>query len=244
MTTSPDYSTATNMAYEVLAQCKDFSLPIYVRDILKRYSDIRVLAYDEASLKYQLNQEILLERSEFGFTMVRCGKRIILYNEKKNLEIIRFTMAHELGHCVLEHISDDDNSNKEANCFARNLLCPIPIVRELQIEVVEDYMELFAVSKPMAAASMSFANYDFNLINEVLYSRMKDLLMCHMSRYSLAKLYGYPNVSQANSRQINGKAYQGNDRVEESAITYLNQGFSAFVAEEERELLDRLKFGE
>ena len=208
---------------------------------MKRYSDIRVLAYSEVSTKYKIDHELLLERSEFGFTMVQRGRRIILYNEIKGFEIIRFTMAHELGHCVLGHISDDDEANKEANCFARNLLCPIPIVREMQIETVEDYMELFAVSKPMAAISMSFVSDDFDLINEALYDRMKDLLMCHMTGYSLAELNGCPKESQTNSRQNNTYLI---DRVRESAIVYRDYGFDAFVAKEEKELLDRLMLGE
>jgi len=240
MTISPDYLTATNAAYEILARCAHFSLPIYVRDILKRYPDIKVLAYGEAFLKYKIDRTILLERSEFGFTMVRHGKKIILYNEKKGLEIIRFTMAHELGHCVLGHISDDDVSNKEANCFARNLLCPIPIVKELDIEAVDDYMDLFAVSEPMAAASMSFANCDYNLINEALYSRMKDLLISHMAGFDLAESYGHPDNIISDQGRPEHNTYQNANAPKPLAISY----FNVFVPEEERDLLDRLKLGE
>ena len=81
MTTSPDYFSATNMAYEVLGQRKNFTLPVYVRGILDQYPDIRVLSYGEACTKYKIDRVVLSERSEFGFTMIQGGKRIILYNE-------------------------------------------------------------------------------------------------------------------------------------------------------------------
>lgn len=239
MTTSPDYSMATNMAYEVLSQYRNFSLPIYVKEIIGRYLDIRVLTYTEAELKYGLSSDILMERSNHGFTMVRRGKRIILYNEKKDLQIIRFTLAHELGHCILEHVVDDEASDKEANCFARNVLCPIPVIKELKIQTVDDYVDVFAVSEPMAAASMGFAGYDFNLINHNLYNKMQNLLMCH----TLVELHGYPDNVTPISRRLerNEYIYMSHTR---RATAHRKSEFNFYVTEEEKELLDRLKFGE
>ncbi|MDD4391102.1 MAG: ImmA/IrrE family metallo-endopeptidase [Eubacteriales bacterium] len=192
MTTSPDYRIATNMAYQTLSQCKNFSLPIRIKGIVRIYPDVKILSYSKADSKYGLSSDMLMEQSEHGFTMLKRGRRIILYNEKKDIETKRFTVAHELGHCVLEHAKDDDTSNKEANCFARNILCPIPVVKELQIETEDDYAGFFAVSEPMASASINLANSDFNYIDRNLYDRMRDLLMCYMTGYTLAELYGYP----------------------------------------------------
>ena len=68
-----------------------------------------------------------------------CCKFIVYYNEKKRKQRIRFTIAHEVGHIMLDHhqeygksILNRDGISKqlykrlenEANCFARNLLSP------------------------------------------------------------------------------------------------------------------------
>jgi Zn-dependent peptidase ImmA (M78 family) len=138
---------ATNMAYEVLSECEVFSLPIYIRGILKKYPDIQVYSYAEASNKYGATIDVFLESSDHGFTIIQNGDYKILYNGDKDTEIIRFTLAHELGHYILCHTVDDEVSAREANCFARNILCPIPVIRKLQMQTVNDYMNLFAVSE-------------------------------------------------------------------------------------------------
>jgi len=232
------------MAYKVLGQRKNFTLPVYVRGILDQYPDTKVLSYGEACTKYNVDRAVLFERSEFGFTMVQGGRRIILYNERKGLEIIRFTLAHELGHCVLGHISDDDISNKEANCFARNLLCPIPVIKELRIESVNDYMEIFAVSEPMAAASMSCASWDYKLIEETLYCRIKDLLIGYTKKSSRSELHGYPDNVIPFSISPERNTYQNISIAEPTSSISYGCRFAVYVADEEKELLDRLKMGE
>lgn len=94
----------------------------------------------------------------------------IYYNDTKNNRgLERFTIAHELGHIFLGHhqnsktnillrknISDAQYQiyEKEANCFARNLLSPIPLVERVtdikQDYCVTDIMEAFDVSHSAA----------------------------------------------------------------------------------------------
>ena len=75
---------------------------------------------------------------------IRCGTRfLILYNEKQSLALrIRFSVAHELGHILLGHHAETDEEKRfdrelyeiqeeEANCFARNLLCPARALEKL-----------------------------------------------------------------------------------------------------------------
>ena len=67
------------------------------------------------------------------------SKYFVFYNDKKMKQRIRFTIAHEIGHIFLDHHQEYGISflgregvsqelykrlEKEANCFARNLLCP------------------------------------------------------------------------------------------------------------------------
>ncbi|MFV0401899.1 MAG: ImmA/IrrE family metallo-endopeptidase [Oscillospiraceae bacterium] len=75
----------------------------------------------------------------------------ILYNESvPNRGRIAFTLAHELGHILLDHLDDDDDSEELADQFAAELLMPRSLVWELLRRnprtAPEDLCELFGVS--------------------------------------------------------------------------------------------------
>lgn len=56
-------------------------------------------------------------------------KTTIFYNDiGKDAERVRFTLAHELAHLILEHPSDDEPFESEANYGAGYILAPDPIV--------------------------------------------------------------------------------------------------------------------
>lgn len=56
-------------------------------------------------------------------------KMTIFYNDiGRDAERVRFTLAHELAHLVLEHPSDDEPFESEANYGAGYILAPDPIV--------------------------------------------------------------------------------------------------------------------
>lgn len=97
-------------------------------------------------------------------------KYVIYYNDTMNHRgLERFTIAHELGHIFLGHHQDAKTDillrknisdaqykiyEKEANCFARNLLSPIPLVERItdinQDSCIHDMMEAFDISHTAA----------------------------------------------------------------------------------------------
>lgn len=160
----PDYKKATNAAYEILTRYGAFSFATDVFDIVEALlKNCKLLPYSETHRIYKYPLEALLSVSEFGFSIINkhTGQRIILYNECCSLGCIRFTIAHEIGHCVLKHIDENDAaSEKEANCFARNLLCPIPIIYKLGVETIQDYIDVFEVTAQMAATSLNHQESD------------------------------------------------------------------------------------
>lgn len=89
-----------------------------------------------------------------GFTLRRNGRYIIVYNDSPRIGAARrrFTLAHELGHYALRH-SEEGNEveEKEADCFARNLLAP-RLVALAHGWAFTDYPRAFGVSA--AAARM------------------------------------------------------------------------------------------
>ena len=51
----------------------------------------------------------------------------ILYNDNMDINRIRFTIAHEIGHIALGHEESNDETESETDYFARHLLVPIII---------------------------------------------------------------------------------------------------------------------
>lgn len=85
---------------------------------------------------------------------------VIYYNDKKPKARIRFTLAHELGHCLIGHLkfgkTYNRNSEKDfdgmdifemqANVFARDILMPATVLHSLDIKSFEDISRICNVS--------------------------------------------------------------------------------------------------
>jgi len=147
MIKSPDYIYATYAAHEILARLDITSLPIDIKSIVRSHGNIRLFTYDDFAV---LNGMTRLEVSScFNEEAGACIKErdkekyIIVYDNCLDEGIQRFTIGHEYGHIMLNHfnklnvdalsnssdmhnISDQKEiAEKEANCFARNILSPI-----------------------------------------------------------------------------------------------------------------------
>ena len=195
MSSIPDYSIATNKAYEILSQIHPFRLETDIFHIISCFPFVAIHTYTELAQRFHLSFEEVLETvsSEYGFTIrdVRTGKCEIYYNDRKDISTIKFTLAHELGHIVLGHTDDDDTSRKEASCFARNLLCAVPIIDELDIQTVGDLIYIFEVGGPMAEVSLNYFDSDRYYIKKDLYDSIRAQTYAYMSGYSsVAELYG------------------------------------------------------
>ena len=178
----PDYRKATNATYVLLALKTSFSLTTNVFAIVENLlENCKLLTYSQACFLYGYVPELLLEVSEYGFSIVNGNKRVILYNETVPLGCIRFTIAHEIGHYVLKHRDEHDSSaEKEANCFARNLLCPIPVVYGMGLETAQDYVSLFDVTAQMAAVSFDKQSTDKYYISSQNWDLITEMLDAYM----------------------------------------------------------------
>lgn len=180
----PDYFRATNLAYEVLLNNSKIELPILILPLIKATPNVRFITYSEYALIGGQSFNAFVDGcpSNSGFTL-RCGNNyIIVVNERLPYEVFRFTLAHELGHCMLEHSCDNSVSRKEASCFARNLLCPYPIRSGLMLNAPSEYVKTFAVSKEMATITINLHDNDRyytirNLANQVS-GNFSDILNC------------------------------------------------------------------
>lgn len=114
----------------------------------------------EVARKLGINVHALPLDDELSGMAFREGKqKVVIVNSTHHLHRRRFTAAHEIGHHVLGHISDDvhvdtavfhrnarsrtgeDSNEVEANAFAAELLMPRSALRNLgRIDVLDDSM--------------------------------------------------------------------------------------------------------
>jgi len=177
MTNTPDYHKATNMAYAVLASLHISSLPISTLSIIGYCPHLRVIPYTEACARFGLkwDEYMALNVSERGYICRKGENAIIFYNDTIGFEIIRFTLAHELGHYLLDHTAETSVSDREANCFARNLLCPVPITDHFDLQDIDDCCSLYAVSPPAAEVVLDKRELDRYHITDHHYQTMIQL---------------------------------------------------------------------
>lgn len=78
-------------------------------------------------------RETLLCAGEIeGLTVRIKGGYLILYNERSIERRCAWTLAHELGHIMLDHSRGDSAEEREADAFAASLLAPLPVLRYLE----------------------------------------------------------------------------------------------------------------
>lgn len=146
---TPNYDKAVWESIRLLDDCDFNTLPINLNTIFKRYRlTINKVSYTKLSKKLGVSVEEVCDLLETDLGACEYEEKteryIIYYNDTKhNYGLDRFTIAHELGHIFLGHhaeinsniilrknITEEqyDKIEKEASCFARNLLAPLPLV--------------------------------------------------------------------------------------------------------------------
>lgn len=189
MITEPDYESATNAAYYELSLYNGNFPKIDICDLISESENIVLKSYTQAAKHFNCSHNHFtydIAPSEYGFTVSdkKKGKHIIFFNNLKDEKTIRFTLAHELGHIILGHTVDDDISDREANCFARNILCPIQFARDFDLTTAEEYADFFGVSMPMAIVSLAHINSDFYYITSENYQMIDQKIYSHIMAQS------------------------------------------------------------
>lgn len=196
MTELPDYNKATNAAYEELQNYDGRYPQIDIFHIIRNHPKIKLHTFTEIASRLGISVEEFvaeLSESDMGYTVYdrAKGRWLIYYNDTKCDTTIRFTIAHELGHIVLKHTEDNSVTDREANCFARNLLCPVPLRNELGLKTLDDYCSAFDISDRMAKVVIEMNSSDSHYISGYNYGVVNDKAYCYFTGYTLADLYGY-----------------------------------------------------
>ena len=148
------YMKARDLSWEILLDTGITSLPVDLNKVLK-VMGVKLILYCDAFLDVDSPK---LSESD-GFVAKIGDKKAIYLNESKGtMQRRRFTLAHELGHIVLDHpinpiiyrnSESDENQlpiEVQANIFARDLLMPAGVLAALHVTTVDEIMRICNVS--------------------------------------------------------------------------------------------------
>lgn len=215
----PNYSRVYKIVIDIIQRYQLKSIPIDLYSIIAQTSNLKLCSYSQFSKnKCSIQETIDFFGSELGaYARSRDGSKCVIYynDTKHNIGLDRFTIAHELGHHFLGHskymldgnilLRGLSNPNyaaieKEANCFARNLLSPIYIVRSLKIifDDIEKIKDIFCVTKAAAKTRVKSYNFDLKVMtkkNQTIFDsqfkeslcRIRELAKCNTCGYYFSK---------------------------------------------------------
>lgn len=159
-----EYTDAYFPVYELDCKLTKKFHPTYpinpVEFITDHYANIVVSPYSEYG---SYGKEEFIKYDDRGFTALNGnGKKIIFYNDKKSNECIRFTMFHELGHCLLGHKGNNSVEEKQANVFARNIISPTSIIssRGIDYTSIDTLEKVFGITYDAAIQRKKFYLWD------------------------------------------------------------------------------------
>ena len=151
------------LPWNVLLSCGICTLPVRV-SVICRKMGVSLCSYAQG---YTLIQQFRLgpqTHDSDGFLFRIGDTPVIFYNQSKPVPRQRFTIAHELGHLVLNHQgplinrepSPKDNPVEQAaNRFAADLLAPACVLRGLKVRSAFGVAQLCDISGPAASFRMA-----------------------------------------------------------------------------------------
>lgn len=160
-----EYKIARDKAWETLIECEIHTLPLNLAQIANYYN-ITIIKYSQSNNKTLTGD---------GFSTKIKGRLIIYYNDiDSSIARQRFTIAHELGHCLLGHVKENTRTYRynsetdkyknikeiQANVFARDILMPATVLHSLNVTSADEIARICNVSVQSA---------------EIRYSRLLEL---------------------------------------------------------------------
>jgi len=211
----PDFIAAYNAARSVLIEHNARKLPIDILKIIKNTPNVSYVKAVELCDKKNINiDEFIIEcmdGSVDGIVKYDGDKKyLIIYDTGYTFSPERdlFTLAHEFGHIKLGHFQvlqskkisrSGNNANdplysmmeKEANCFASNLLAPSIVLQNMHATNTNEIMDLCRLSHRAASIKQSkISNYRYKATykNNVLLNNFRGFITDYHSRDSLYAL--------------------------------------------------------
>lgn len=162
--TSPRVAASLRSAQQFILTDGIRWLPVDPFDIALRHR-WRLLRLDDVARQLNAKPSEVIN-GEDGETWRHNGRYRIVYNDRiRSLHRIRWTIAHEIGHIVLGHLADFDQTmvsrgglttpeygalEREADIFATELLAPMAVLKEVGAREWPDIAEVCLLSRKAA----------------------------------------------------------------------------------------------
>lgn len=201
------YSYIQRKVLNIYTMLPALEFPLHLSEVIKCIPNCRYMSYQEfARLNDCTIEEVIqLCESKSGCTHydITNDRYLILCNQStannNNIGRQRWTLGHEIGHTVCQHLAlsaysklpennlsliANSDYEAEADYFAATLLCPFPICKFLNVRSSEDIQRIFGLS---VEASL----YRFKEYNKWLRSRVKtawenDVIRLYTNSHSVA----------------------------------------------------------
>lgn len=169
--------------------------PVPIKKIIENDPDVILLTFGELAQKMNISRHELMEfgKSKEAFHIRRGNLKIIAYNSLKQHRRIRFSLAHEYGHVVLNHkgktLNNEFDSQPtysreeyEADTFASCLLFPLHKRLEFKSKTSYEIANAFDISFTAVRLSM-----------KIIEKHLKSGLCEHLSIYAHRRRESYIN---------------------------------------------------
>lgn len=143
---------------EVYKECDIRTFPIDCMMLLQHYGFI-VRTYEAVKCMDQELYQTIRSYSDDAIKFLNY----IYYNERHSDCRIRFSLMHELGHYILNHLGESVENEAEADYFASNILAPRIIIHKYKYQTADDIHHHFGLS--YAASNIALSNYKSWLFN-------------------------------------------------------------------------------
>lgn len=184
---SIDFGNIISKAYETLIIQEKLFFPLDIFNI-KLNQEVVIISFDEMSIRSKTNYETIKDLADGAdaFKYEQDGIVFILYDNKINsIGRIRWSVAHEYGHIVLNHKNQCDQNEVEANFFAANLLLPQCVLKELiqkRGDITKAYLkDKFSISEESAEKYLARVNgrgFDYfkNEYDDIIINKTRNFL--------------------------------------------------------------------
>lgn len=144
--TKSRYYYISHLARDFIVKNLISKLPVDVFDIIKK-NNWKLITYSSL-IENNISEYHNIMENNMGFAENFNGNTyVIFYDDRINEHFQRFTLAHEIGHILLDHFKIPiENREQEANMFAVRLLMPVCVLHECRVRSAVEISELCNVS--------------------------------------------------------------------------------------------------
>lgn len=144
---------------------KFLTMPFDIFSASKTISNCRIISYQEFASMHNISVNDVMKYTESADGVTNydpsTNRYIILYNDISVDGRMRFTIAHEVGHLLLGHLTmissntaaqnnlygiSDTVLEKEADLFASIVLCPFPVLKSIGVQKASEIKNLCGLS--------------------------------------------------------------------------------------------------